>query len=379
MCHFYANPLSLLSDSRKIGEQLFSLLQPEHFEAVRMLPSFQNLIETLLDGHNITRARELLENDESLKEEIKMSLDIKDLRLSRVIRRMCVLKTAAVDHVGNIELYLMAVRGALSDSDIVRGVLEGVRRMGPGSLLSLVDRIEAVIQNGNPQLDINGWSDEEPIFLGEILDIRAKVALLIAESAETGVPIRSSYALHSKGLRTTIVAQKVHLSYEKSTLSKHDIEFTSLVDRFLAVIKEYFSFENPYHMFLNEVWLYDSTLPYRDVFYPRPRFAIERALSAPQDYLPHCQSEPDSLSPAKPPTSNLYQMYLESGSLINISDLWTAFLSMVGSEEGKSEGCDERTALMLFYEGLADLKLMGMVKQSKKKVDHLVKSAWGGL
>jgi origin recognition complex subunit 3 len=379
MCHFYANPLSLLCDTAKDEDELLNLLQPEHLEAVRMLPSFRNLIEATLDKHDATHARDLLEDDELLKEEIKKSLQSRDIEVVKLIRSMYVLTTAAVDYVGKIELYLKAIRGTLNDSDTVRGVLDAVKRMSPETLLSFLNRIQEVIENGKPESDIDGWANEEPEFLGEIFGIQAKVTALTKESTDNDLPIRSSYAAHSKGLRTTVIAQKVHLSYEKSTLSKQDIEFTALVDHLLEVLKEYFTFDNPQHLFLSEVWIYDSTLPYKDVFTPRPRFAIERALSSPKDYLPNCKSGSDSLSAAKPPTANLYQMYLESGSLINISDLWTAFFSMVGGDEGKGEGCDERTALMLFYRGLADLKLLGMIKQSKKKVDHLAKSAWGGL
>jgi origin recognition complex subunit 3 len=34
---------------------------------------------------------------------------------------------------------------------------------------------------------------------------------------------------------------------------------------------------------------------------------------------------------------------------------------------------------VLFYKALADLKVSGMVKQSKRKADHLAKAAWEGL
>jgi origin recognition complex subunit 3 len=70
-------------------------------------------------------------------------------------------------------------------------------------------------------------------------------------------------------------------------------------------------------------------------------------------------------------------MYLETGSLINIFDLWSAFFEMVGG--GEEQKCDERDALVLFYRALADLKSLGMVKQSKKKADHVAKVAWKGL
>jgi len=33
----------------------------------------------------------------------------------------------------------------------------------------------------------------------------------------------------------------------------------------------------------------------------------------------------------------------------------------------------------LFYRGLAELKYLGMIKNSRKKTDHLTKLAWKGL
>jgi origin recognition complex subunit 3 len=377
MCHFYANPLALLCDTRKSGKDISEILQGEHFQAIRTLPSFHILVERLLNEHGATRARDILEDDQALLSEVECSLETRGTGVVKLIRRMCVLSAAAVEPLGNIELYLKAMRGTLNDSDAVRDILDKVKRMSPESLLSFIKRIEHVIEVGNPEADIDGWLDEEPEFLEELRNIQSKLTFLAGRSAETGIQVRSSYAAHSKAMRATVVAQKVQLSYEKSTLSDQDLEFTALIDQLLEVLKLYFVFDNPQHMFLSEAWVYDSILPYRDVFTPRPRFAIERALIDPQDYLLNCEAEADSLSSANPPTANLYQMYLESGSLINISDLWTAFLSMVGGEDG--EACEERTALMLFYRGLADLKLLGMVKQSKKKVDHLAKSAWSGL
>lgn len=379
MCHYYANPLAVLSDSKKGSTELLGLLQPEHLEAVRMLPSFQNLVETLVGEDGAARAQGLLEDDEILKDAITESLESRTIEEIKLIRRIFVLTVATAEPVGKIDLYLKALKGTLTDSETVRNVFDAVKRMSPELLLSFLERLNEAIERGSPELNIDGWLGEESELAEKITSIQGQVTNLIKESAEAGVSIRSSYAAHNQSARTTVIAQKVHLSFEKSKLTKQDLEFTTLVDQLLGILKKYFTFDNPQQHFLSESWIYDSILPYKDVFTPRPRFAIEHALSTPEDYLPNCESGTDSLSSAKPPTANLYQMYLESGSLINISDLWTAFLSMVGGEEGGAEGCDERTALMLFFRGLADLKLLGMVKQSKKKVDHLAKAAWKGL
>jgi origin recognition complex subunit 3 len=379
MCHFYANPLSVLNDATRMSASLKKILRPEHYEAIRMLPSFRKLVESLVNNNNASRARGLLEDDDALYGEIEKSLDLKDQNITKLLRALDVLSVTSAGQVEKIELYLKAFKGTLSDSDTVRGVFDSTKRMTPEAVISFINTINGVMETGSPELDLEGWRDEETNskLLGELEDISIQVSTLVEQSAETGKPIRSSYTIHSKGLRTTVIAQKVQLSYEKSTLSKEDIEFTALIDRLSQALERFFTFENPQDLFLNEVWLYDSISPYKDVFTPRPRFAIERALFSPQDYLDSCEADGEALSASKPATAILYQMYLESGTLVNISDIWTAFFSIVGGDDG--EGYDERTALMLFYRGLTDLKLLGMVKQCKKKVDHLAKSAWKGL
>ena len=157
------------------------------------------------------------------------------------------------------------------------------------------------------------------------------------------------------------------------------MSYSNLLDELTDLLEEYLKFENPLDQFLHEIWIYDSKSPYREVFTPKPRHAIERALSVPHDYLgcTCCKASEEGLSSSQPPTAILYQLYLETGSLINVFDLWSAFYAIVGGEDGVD--CDERNALVLFYKALADLKLLGMVKQSRKKTDHLAKLAWKGL
>jgi origin recognition complex subunit 3 len=44
-----------------------------------------------------------------------------------------------------------------------------------------------------------------------------------------------------------------------------------------------------------------------------------------------------SLAPTQPATSLLYRLYLESGALINVSDLWSAFSAIVGEDDESDE------------------------------------------
>lgn len=129
---------------------------------------------------------------------------------------------------------------------------------------------------------------------------------------------------------------------------------------------------------MHEAFLFDLRNPMKETFTPRPRFALERALANPFDYLiSSTDSSGVRISAKQPATAILYQLYLESGALVNIHDLWQAFYAVFENDQGNK--FDDRMIMSLFYGALSDLKAFGMVKNSRKKTDHLAKSAWMGL
>ncbi|TKA66944.1 hypothetical protein B0A49_09364 [Cryomyces minteri] len=217
-----------------------------------------------------------------------------------------------------------------------------------------------------------------------VMKLQAQLKRLLDSSQGTSTPLRSEHDLHHSTLRTTVVAQKVELRKQKSDLSKKDSAYSEFLKQFYDLIEIYFSdtLINPKDLFLHEVFLYDLKSPHRDVFMPKPRFAIERALSAPHDYL-DCECcvpaggglDEATLSSTQPATAILYQLYLESGSLINVSDLWSAFNAILNDD---GDG-DEAQVMALFQRSLAELKYMGFIKSSRKKADHIAKVAWKGL
>ncbi|KUJ24048.1 uncharacterized protein LY89DRAFT_572219 [Mollisia scopiformis] len=375
MCHFFADALSILTPVLGASPSL-DHLQPEHYEAVRMLPSFKSHIKSLVETQDLDRVVDLLEDDTILLDELEACLSNKPVL--HLLRTMSVISISLPDPVSSIDLYMATFDGTLRDSDFVDRILESTKRMAPDELVSFLQRICGVVQDGSSEMDLDGWADEDEEFLAEIISFQSQASDLANEASKTGKPIRSSYAIRSQGLRTTVIAQRVQLSYEDSTLSQQDKQYTTLVDKLNDRLKNYFDIGSPQEIFLHEVWLYDSMLPYREVFTPKPRATIERALSAPYDYLKcECCESVEGLSSTHPATAILYQMYLETCSLINVFDLWSAFFEMVsGGDEQKME---ERDALVLFYSALADLKSLGMIKPSKKKADHLAKTTWKGL
>ena len=378
MCHFYANALSilLLSPDDNLGD-VQELLQKEHYDAIRALPSFQRHIKTLVSGGEVDRAKKLLDNNELLWLEIESTLRVKDDSVLKAIRAMQLVSSLKVVSQNKIEVYAQASTGGLTDSETIREIVNTIKKAAPTKLVSVTDSILQAAENGSYELGLEPWTADEKDFVQDILEIREATKLLTEEVS--GKPIRSRYTAHQKMMRTTIIVQKVQLSQDKAALTELDKTYTKLIDRLIQNLEDFIDYDKPQELFLSEVWLYDSKRPYQDVFTPRPRTAIERALSRPHDYLgcKCCDPSIDGSSLSHPPTAILYEMYLSAGSLINVSDLLTAFLGALSGDDGEEIG--EREGLMLFYRALADLKMLGMVKQSRKKGDHLAKLAWKGL
>ena len=230
------------------------------------------------------------------------------------------------------DLYIKGMYASLADSTYIRDLLLSVRKMPS-------DRMEAMLNqvSHNPNLDLSTL----------ISDLQTMTTTLNGAG-----PLRSEFDLRHQTLRTTVVAQKVELSKHKATLSKQDTAYSQLVNRVNTAFETFFTqyLINPKDLVFHEIFLFDLKSPYRDVFTPAPRYAVERALSAPHDYLDCecCEPGAGALSSSQPATAILYQLYLESGALINIGDLWLAFHAIVGPEQGEGDEASEEQALYVY-------------------------------
>ncbi|KAF3762399.1 hypothetical protein M406DRAFT_341632 [Cryphonectria parasitica EP155] len=387
MCHFYANPLSILL-SRAASPQA------EHNEALRNLPSFRTHVEDAVEAGRLKYARHLLENDEYLDQQrtaaLKSTLNWED----RFLRSLALLEASEASQDDFITMYINALAEGIDLHSQESPILGSVRRMSATDISSLLGRLISVIHSGRSELGLKGWADEDPDTIRSLSGMAERTALLQVQAQRKGKPLRSQYSAQSRVLRTTVIAQKVQLSQDESNLTKEDKAFTELVDSVSALLATTISCQAADTVFLHELWMYESKSPYKDVFTPRLGSLLERALSRPHDYLACacCSHVVDGGNGASlPTTSILYHLYQETGALINVADLWSAFYGLIGmdedaerrlestSSESKSrsnDGYDERSALVLFYRGLADLKAMGFVKATRRRADHISKNKW---
>lgn len=137
-----------------------------------------------------------------------------------------------------------------------------------------------------------------------------------------------------------------------ASLTNPETTYAALSARAAALLQEYLdaALIAPQELFLHEILIYDFRSPYRDVFAPRPRAALERALSAPHDYLgcewcECCNGLESALAPTQPATAVLYQLYCESGAIVNVADLWAAFHAVIGNEQVEDEEVERERVL----------------------------------
>lgn len=287
----------------------------------------------MIDGKNYDTVKDLLDDDESLNEAIMLGLEKSQKAVRDMLSALKVLQRIQPNPISKTsaswsELYIQAMSASLADSALLSDILDSIKTLPSDSMSSLIGDIAPIPSFPSALID-------------DLTKIKTDLAQLTSSLDDPNIPLRSAYDIHHSTLRATVVAQKVSLSKNSAKLSSQDTAYTEMVDRAFNTLTAYFetTLINPMDLFLNEVIIYDSKSPHRDVFAPKPRFVIERALSSPHDYLgcECCGGAGEGLSASQPATAILYQLYLESGSVINTADLWEAFWTIVGGEGGEDE------------------------------------------
>lgn len=325
MSHYYSNPFSVftsrLLDAGDEYEQIIdNCLTGEHIDALRMLPSFRAMTESKTDP---TEIEALLSDDIHLMDLTKQAVhDFKDTA-RRVVSILKLFET--IEKIfgkfsvkwGKTEIYIPLVRGELRDSDFFKAVSESCK--------SQSDEMIQLLAQELAKYDLFDWLHDPAALLETITEALDKLKPF-----------------------------KQHL----------------------------------YH----EIFVTDLATLQQNVFVPFQRPAIETALADPRHYL-GIEDNGDKFTFVDPNISNLFTLYRESGIYINIYDWYVAFKEcmprsvieaelkkqgMVPEEGESDEEWDKRT-LSWFYQAAAELKFIGCVRDTKRKVESVEKLIWRGL
>ncbi|KAL4888704.1 origin recognition complex subunit 3 N-terminus-domain-containing protein [Aspergillus ambiguus] len=363
MTHFFANPLAVF-----LAREGPLTAPSDHLcEAIRNVPSFRRYCEDLVEEGCFDQVRNLLEDDNFLLQQSLQHFEYGQQRMREIFQAVkfihALLKQLNLTKRTSIsDLSVRALAGELQSSSYVEDILKAIKTLDSARLQELFSLLPEFLTEQS-----------------EFQELQGNVEAL-KQSYPDAQPFRTEYDSVNSVVSTSVVQQRVKLNKGKAKLSEQDVEYTNIVDRFYALIEKCLTeiLLRPQDLFFHEAFLIDMKNPLKEVFAPRPRFAIERALSSPFDYLvSDSETANTKISAKQPATAILYQLYLESGSLVNIYDLWQAFYAVFESDQ--SGNCDERVVMTLFYRAISELKVLGVVKNSRKKTDHVAKTAWMGL
>ena len=358
MSHFYASAPSIFLD----GGMSFEDLHADAFEAVRNLPSFRQHLESKLEQDSLARRiiRGLLESDQELFEAVKYGITLAQNELSGLNHAAQVLFSIreALQMTPKVKASTIWIRAAsadLLDSPLLRETMLSLKKTPSdkfANLLSVLGRLsdqkEMPYERGRDQavgtMDVSRMQKE----FNNIL-----------KQQDTSGPLRTEHDVQNDSVRATVVAQKVLLEKHKATLSKQDQAYSDLVTLVHGQLASFFemTFVEPQTLLFSEISVYDHKSPHLEVFQPKPRFSIERAMASPHDYLGcDCCGKVDgkdsALGATQPATAIVYQMYLESGALINVNDLWSAFKAIAGDDDEDDESKTMQVPRVKQYKGI---------------------------
>ncbi|XP_078486467.1 origin recognition complex subunit 3 [Ciona intestinalis] len=154
-------------------------------------------------------------------------------------------------------------------------------------------------------------------------------------------------------------------------------KFEKLQEAIINYLKEFFEFNlRPVSALpLHETFYFDDTMTIKQHKMAAPRFAIQKALSDPGHYLNLQSISQDIATPEAPDICIAYKLHTESASIINLFDWMTAFHTIVHSTEETCSEIDEITQAR-FIRAVSELQLLGFIKPTKRKTDHVQRLTW---
>lgn len=177
------------------------------------------------------------------------------------------------------DLYNMAMSGTLKSSSYVRELMLQIKTASLETLSQMVPLILDILMI-MPASGIDVSPDD-------FRDIQDRLNDLIEKSKKDKevVPVRLN-GLTRKSHRVKSTTPKAKKGYQAQTPRQDDATY-QLASKLHVLLASYFDkvLRGYQDFFGHEILFYDLKAPHREALMPRPRYAIERALSSPRDYL----------------------------------------------------------------------------------------------
>ncbi|XP_044148413.1 origin recognition complex subunit 3 isoform X1 [Bufo gargarizans] len=374
--HFNAQPLSVLCCDLPDMKHRVKSLSHNQCENVRHLPSFMSFVESQTPEVQV----KLLTDDNYLKEmtqKFLQSLQMYHENYTPVLRCLhhftCILPKYPLGKQIR-ELYCACLEKNIWYTEEYKSALNLLRMLAKDELVATLQKcLEVLNPYSGRQLDSA---------LKKLKELLAQFQCLEGDNLEN---VDNEESSTQKGLqkKTDLYQlQKTLLEMKETRRTKKHSRFESLrlevVDFLDGLVRDYLT--PPEEQPLYEVVYFSSATILRKHLNAVPRIALHTALNNPSTYLKSLEND-GTLSSAAPDICIAYKLHLECGRLINLYDWLEAFATVVNADEDRDSDSLKQVDDMTharFIRAVSELELLGFVKPTKQKTDHVARLTWGG-
>ncbi|XP_064506080.1 origin recognition complex subunit 3 isoform X2 [Pseudopipra pipra] len=378
--HFYSQPLSVLCCQLVDLQKRVHSLSHDQCENIRRLPSFRRYVEEQESGKQVA----LLTTDNFLKEETQKLLE--DLHVYHenyvsVLRCLHVFTSSLPKYpLGKQirELHCACLENQVWETEEYESSLQLARMLNKSDLVTMLQQcMEILLSSSGKEFDKT--VEKLKKFLTEFQNLEAEAF------QEQDVSISSQKELQKK--TDLYHLQKTLLELKESRRSKKLTKFEMLrfevVDYIDSLVRKYLVPAD--RRTLHEILYFNTAAVLRGHLNAAPRTALHTALNNPHWYLKNQALKCDggSISNKAPDICIVYKLHLECGRLINLVDWLEAFSTVVmaGEEPNADTASSDQMDDIIharFIRAVSELELLGFIKPSKQKTDHVARLTWGG-
>ncbi|XP_019517250.1 PREDICTED: origin recognition complex subunit 3 isoform X2 [Hipposideros armiger] len=377
--HFYSQPLSVLCCNLPEAKRRINFLSDNQCENIRRLPSFRRYVEKQAAEKQVA----LLTNEKFLKEETQLLLEnlhVYHINYFLVLRCLHQFTSSLPKYpLGRQirELYCTCLENNIWESEEYASALQLLRMLAKDELMTILQKCLNVFKSSSEkQLGSTAKRIEEFLAQFQSLD-EAKEEEDTSGSQSKGLQKTDLYHLQ----KSLLEMKELRRTSKKPT--KFEVLREQVVSFIDSLVREHLL--TPETQPLHEAVYCSAAHALRERLNAAPRMALHTALNNPYYYLKNeaLKSEEGCIPNVAPDICIAYKLHLECSRLINLVDWSEAFATVVTAAEkmdANSITSEERNEIIhaRFIRAVSELELLGFIKPTKKKTDHVARLTWGG-
>ncbi|NWW91188.1 ORC3 protein, partial [Rhynochetos jubatus] len=378
--HFYSQPLSILCCQLEDAKERVNSLSHDQCENIRRLPSFRRYVENQASEKQIA----LLTEDDVLKETTKKlleDLDVYHENYVTVLRCLHVFTSSLPKYpLGKQirELHCACLENKVWETEEYESSLQLARMLNKSDLVTMLQQcVEIFVSSSGKEFD--KAVEKLKHFLTRFQKLEAEAFQEQDESVSSQKELQKKTDLYH--LQKALL--ELNESRRSKKLTKFELLRVEVVDYMDSLVRSYLVPAD--WKTLHEILYFNTASVLREHLNAAPRIALHTALNNPYCYLKNqaLKSDGGSISNKAPDICIVYKLHLECGRLINLVDWLEAFATVVTAAEGSSTDAASSDQVddiihARFIRAVSELELLGFVKPSKQKTDHVARLTWGG-